>query len=128
MPSFKHSRGGVDRLDIQRSKHLPRVVTLERSDDVGVVDAIAIGLGGCAEARVKIGRDLFSRYGTDVRRQPRVERARQNPGFDRAIERTRGHLAERMDARVGPTGAMEDDLAAVELAKGLLDQALHGSA
>ena len=106
------------------SDDVPRVVTLERAEDVGVPDPIAVGLRAGVVARVELCGDRVRRQHPDVGGKPRVQRPHQRVGLDRALERKRGDLAQRVHARVGPAGAGDADIAAIELAKRVLDQPL----
>ena len=106
--------------------HVPRVVALERADHVGVPDPVAVGLRAGVEARVEIGARPLRPTAPGRPAGSRALSARTSASaLDRRARARTRRPAQRVNARVGPAGAGDGDVAAVELAERVLDQALN---
>src|SRR5205807_3365135 len=91
---------------IQRIRIVPRVAGQARRADVSSKNTIAVGLGASRFTCVKLRGNLHYIKNANGGGQDVVERDEQVPCRNGRGERKTGHLAQRMDTRVGPTRAL----------------------
>ena len=95
----------------------------------GAVDeSVFVDLADRAEPRVKPVLDVFSRDDADLGRQDAVERSRERCGIDGGVQSEGRDLRERVDARVGAAGAVDDDRSAFNRNECIFEQTLNRDA
>src|SRR6185437_13345608 len=91
---------------IERARHAPDAVGLERQIGAAVDDAVEIVALDGRKSRVEVVRDLFGRkHGDRLRAQMKVDGVAHRVGVPLFGEIDMRDLAERMHARIGAAGA-----------------------
>ena len=114
---------------IERARHAPGAVVREREIGAAIDDAIQIMTLGRREARVEILRDLLRRQHRDrLRSQMKIDRIAHRVGVPFFAQIDMRHLAERVHAGIGASGAGNRDALAGKGRDRIGEDALHRGA
>ena len=110
---------------------MPGEPPLERTDDLGTDDAVAVKLGGRRESRIEAVSGFLHREDANIIRsggaQIGIQRLLQVVDRNGIGELEAGHLTERVHARVGAAGSRDNHVAAFDRRKRFFEHLLHGT-